>query len=134
MTRDLRDLLEDVRASRGVLTPASVLDVARDPSHPLHHRFEWNDERAGEAHRLGQAAALIRSVRVRYGDRPEQTVRAYHVVATSRGSRYEPVEEIRENPLQREILLRSMRRDVEALRARYGHMAEFMELIRSLAA
>lgn len=51
-------------APDGVLTPAAVVDAARDESHPLHDRFEWDDSKAAEAHRLNQARVLIRSVRV----------------------------------------------------------------------
>lgn len=49
----------------GRLSPATVLEHARDPSSPLHGEFEWDDSKAGEAFRLVQASALIRSVRIR---------------------------------------------------------------------
>lgn len=50
--------------SDGRLQPKPVVDAARDPEHPLHSKFDWNDETAGEAHRLEQARRLIRSVRI----------------------------------------------------------------------
>jgi hypothetical protein len=49
----------------GRLSPATVLEHARDPKSPLHGEFEWDDSKAGEAFRLVQASALIRSVRIR---------------------------------------------------------------------
>lgn len=58
-------------ANQGKLTPEQVLEVARDPRHPLHSHFEWDDAAAGEAFRLGQARRLIRSVKVEF--RTERT-------------------------------------------------------------
>lgn len=48
----------------GVVTPARVVDAARDKASVLHEYFEWDDAAAAESHRLDQARALIRSVRV----------------------------------------------------------------------
>lgn len=48
----------------GRLDPARVVQVAARPSHPLHNYFEWDDTKAAQAHRITQARALIREVRV----------------------------------------------------------------------
>jgi flagellar basal body rod protein FlgC len=48
----------------GALLPEHVVLEAQAPSHLLHERFEWDDARAGHAHRIEQARTLIRSVRV----------------------------------------------------------------------
>lgn len=48
----------------GRLTPDDVIEDAKDPKSPLHGYFEWNDAKAAHAHRLEQARALIRSVKV----------------------------------------------------------------------
>lgn len=48
----------------GRLTAAEVVQHARDPASPLHHLFEWDDEKAAHEHRLDQARALIRSCQV----------------------------------------------------------------------
>jgi ribosome-associated translation inhibitor RaiA len=53
--------LED---DQGCITPENVIDVARDPRSALHSEFEWDDAKAGHAHRLDQARVLIRSVKV----------------------------------------------------------------------
>jgi hypothetical protein len=50
--------------SDGQLIPARVVDAARDPASPLHDKFEWDDSKAAEAHRLNQARTLIRSVKM----------------------------------------------------------------------
>ena len=48
----------------GIPSPEALVEAARDPGHPLHVCFNWDD--ASEAHRarLSRARALIREVRV----------------------------------------------------------------------
>lgn len=48
----------------GRLTPAAVVEDAKDPASPLHDCFQWDDEKAAYAHRLDQARALITSIRI----------------------------------------------------------------------
>jgi len=55
--------LEELAAG-GILTPEAVVEDARDPDSPLHGEFNWDDASAAHQHRLDQARALIRSVRV----------------------------------------------------------------------
>src|SRR4051812_35266483 len=103
---NLRDVLLAIREKRGTLTPEVVVEEAADPSHPLHHRFEWNDDEAARKYRLLQAASLLR---VRYkadtGD-DRADLRAFWVRRDSQGaptSTYEPIEEIILDDFQREL-------------------------------
>lgn len=48
----------------GRIAPEAVVRAARNPGHPLHGEFEWNDGRAAERYRLDQARTLIASVRI----------------------------------------------------------------------
>ncbi len=48
----------------GRLTAEQVVEDARDPDSPLHGYFTWDDTEAANAHRLNEARALIRSVKV----------------------------------------------------------------------
>lgn len=62
---DLSRALEKIAETHGGrLTPEAVVDAARDPDSILHAHFEWDDGKAGAAHRLNQARTIIRSVRV----------------------------------------------------------------------
>lgn len=134
---DLRTALMQVRTERGVLTPRTVLESARPVDSPLHHRFEWDDARAGEKYRLQQAHELIRVVRVKLpSDDPveQREVRAFQAVRTEGddASRYvyEPAEEVAYDPLLRAIVLRDMERAWRELRLRYETFAEFVEMVR----
>jgi len=51
------------RRCKGRLTPDAVKHAARDPDHPLHSHFTWDDGEAAEKWRTEEARRLIRSVR-----------------------------------------------------------------------
>lgn len=130
---NLREELLAIREQHGLLTPRLVVETARDPNHPLHPKFEWDDSIAGESYRRQQAAELIRSVKVAYlppGDGPKTDVRAFHAIKDPvRGHVYDPVNEIVEDPVARQLLLRDMERDWRALKARWERFAEFVDLV-----
>lgn len=130
----LRDHLQSIYDKHGKLTPGIVVQEARAKNHPLHDRFEWDDKRAGDAWRRQQAHELIRSVRVVYREAtetdPEASVRAWHAVRSDQEHVYEPAQVIAEDPLLTQMLLRDMEREWKQLHRRYGHMVEFIELVR----
>ena len=125
---NLRDELLRIRSERGTLSPATVLDDARPADSPLHNRFEWDDSVAGEKYRLGQAGELIRSVRVSFNTPTGvETVRQFVVSAPQT---YSPIEEVVQDPIGRELLLRQFERDWLTFKGRYAHLREFIEAIR----
>lgn len=129
---NLRDVLLEIRAEVGKLTPAAVLDAARDPKHPLHSRFEWDDSVAAEAYRREQAHQLIQVVNLNYtaGDGSKKTIRAFHAVRTETEFVYEPAEEIVTDDFQRQLVLRDMERDWKLLKKRYADFKEFWLLVQ----
>jgi hypothetical protein len=104
----LRTLMD----AEGILSPAAVVDAARDPGSPLHRYFTWDDGEAADKCRLTEAGMLIRRVRihlVRVPREPQQIgvslmrvdsgVRSVRFLQAPRGSRgkeggYRPVDEI----------------------------------------
>lgn len=131
---DLRDELLAIREQHGRLTAELVLDEARDPSHPLHERFVWDDGAAAERYRVGQARNLIRSVKIAFQRPNGEKASVRQFVSIDRAdsgpvSGYLPTEEVLTNPLQARILLRQMEREAEALRLRWSHMAEYREVV-----
>jgi hypothetical protein len=129
----LRDQLLQVRELHGAITPQRVVDAARPEEHPLHERFEWDDSVAGEAYRRHQAHDLIRSVRVSYVSpkgQPE-TTRAFVAVPVENDPQpeYQLAEEVALDPVKRAIVVAQMEREWRTLRARYGHLTEFLALV-----
>lgn len=128
---DLRQTLQTIYDSRGQLTPSIVLDVARNPEHPLHDRFEWDDSVAAERWRKHQAHELIQSVKITYTDKKghPSDVRAFHAVRTEHGHVYQPVEEVVENELTRQLLLQDMEREWRTLHRRWQSFEEFAAMV-----
>jgi hypothetical protein len=134
MSEALRSQLLAVREQKGQLTPQAVVDVARDPDSPLHSRFEWDDTVAGEAYRRHQAQELIRKARIVYreaeDDGPPRLGRAFVAIPTPSGHVYDPVEEVVEDPVRRQIALAAMEREWKDLYRRYKDFAEFAGMVR----
>jgi hypothetical protein len=111
------------------------VDEARDEKHPLHTRFEWNDDVAGENWRRHQAHTLIQSVRISYrkptGQRDE--VRAFHAVRRDDGYVYEPTSEIVQDQITTRIILADMERDWQNLKRRYESFDAFWRMVRDAA-
>lgn len=130
---NLREHLQGIYDSQGRLSPDLVVEVATAPEHPLHVMFEWDDTVAGAKYRLVQAAGLIRSVKISINRGPTKaplSVRAFMAPreATEPQS-YEPVEDIIQDPLRRQMMLHQMERDWRALYRRYAEFKEFWELV-----
>ena len=91
---------------------APVVDVARDPKHPLHPRFEWDDSIAAEKWRLEQAGQLLR-VTFRPDPAKPRDLRAFVAIKgeDSPTSDYKPLEEVAADPFASELLLRQMKRN-----------------------
>lgn len=126
----LRAELQAIRDEHGSLTPALVVDVARDPEHPLHSRFEWDDSRAAEKWRLEQAGQLLR-VTYRPIEGKATDLRAFSAIKgeESPTSEYIPTDEVLANPFTRELLLRQMKRDWQTFKRRYDHINEFAAFV-----
>lgn len=126
-------VLTETYERRGELTPAIVVEEARDVDHPLHSRFEWDNDKAAEQYRLVQAGALIRSVKLKIVDPEPSEIRAFINVSNvdpSRGSgRYVPQEEVAVDPILQRVVLQSMRRDWLLMRRRYEKYSEFWAMV-----
>lgn len=131
----LRDQLQAIYDQHGKLTPEIVVNEARDKDHPLHNRFEWDNEVAGEAWRREQAHRLIQKVKVVYREaddkQPEKSVRAFHAVRSEKGHVYEPVDKVVRDDFTRQLLLNDMRREWQALKRRYEEFEEFLHMVRA---
>ena len=82
---DLSSELEKLDEQDGI-TPEAVVGVASDPNNILHAHFEWDDAKAGHAHRLQQARHLIKRVKI--------TTPAGSIVNDEGDRVYEPMERV----------------------------------------
>lgn len=136
---DLRASLTRIYEKAGELTPELVVDEARPKTSELHHRFEWDDEIAGEAYRRVQAAELIRSVKVVFSDAStgeRKSIRAFHSCRAAgdadRGG-YAPTDEIIADDLSLRILRQEFAREIADLKRKYGHLDDYVAWVRAEA-
>lgn len=131
MKPTLLDHLTAIHDERGTLTAALVVEVARNPLHPLHARFEWDDSVAGEKWRLEQAGQLLRVVKLPADPACPGDLRAFVAVKGKDSHRadYVPTEQAMADEFTRRLVLADMEREWKALRRRYQHMAEFAQLV-----
>ncbi len=138
------DEIRAIYVRHGRLTPALVVDEARDETHPLHTHFQWDDSIAGEQYRQVQAARLIRTkVRVVHGlEQKAVQVRAFvHVPAAAQAgaaddpdddpqATYMPQEIVAATPVLAAFALREMERRFKELRRTYAQHREWWDLVR----
>jgi len=130
----LREALELLEAEHGGLTPKMVVEAARPDDAPLHaFVFDRTITEAAESWWLQRAQDLIQSVRIRQQkeDGPDLIVRRYVSVDTNGGPVYRDIEKIAQDPIAKEIALRDMRREWQALQSRYKGYQEFWTLIQA---
>lgn len=130
---NLREQMQSIYDKHGRLEPAIVVEEARDVSHPLHSRFEWDDSVAAHRYRLDQAHELITSIKITFRkaeDTQERSVRAFHAVRDGKGFAYEPVEKVVNNPVIREVVLADMEREWRQLYQRYSTFSEFITMVQ----
>lgn len=128
--------LSRIYQTRGALTPASVVDEARDPTAVLHNAFEWDDETAAENYRQAQARQVIRSVvLVSEPEKGEQApiVRAFvslsDPAAGERARTYKPVIEAMRDPMSADEVKRRLRHELLALRRRYLDVLDLEQML-----
>jgi len=112
-------------APDGLLHAESVLEAARSADSPLHGRFEWDDARAAEGYRLGQARTLIAAAII-MEPRLGEPIRAYVSLTPDRanGGGYRGTGEVLDSAGLRRILLADALREIEVLARRYSTLHE----------
>jgi len=133
MAGSLRDHLTTIYKQYDALTPKIVVQVARNPDHPLHSQFEWNDTEAAEKYREVQAARLIRKIKVSVQESPGSDaapVRAFVSVPRPTGATYVPIGEVVQDEFQTGLMLRQAEREWKQLLRRYEGLVGFVELVR----
>jgi len=137
---DLKTLLTGIYQDRGRLDGETVVHVTQSagPAHPLYTYFEWDDAVAGHQYRVQQANKLIRTVKIEtrsptINDGPH-FVRAFvsnrQAGTGERNSGYSPIENVVQDDVSYQMLLRAFKRQVAELERRYGHLVEYREIMR----
>jgi hypothetical protein len=129
--------LERIRkAHQGVLRAADVVATARDPAHPLHSRFTWDDAEAGEQYRLWQARELIR-VTVMLHPASNANTRVYVSLGSDRkkaGGGYRQIDNVLRSNQLRAQLLAQAEADMLRFEAKYKALTELADVLDAMRA
>lgn len=113
------------------ITPASIVEKARDESTELHQVFEWDDTIAAQKHREQQARVMLSNLVVvrKEADKKEATPVRLFVNVTKRTNTYTPIQVVVADPDKYESMLRRAKLELIAFTKKYESLAEFKELI-----
>lgn len=140
---EVADRLALLHTKNNGLRDVDVLADARKKTSPLHSHFEWDDSVAAEAHRLAQAASLIRRVHVKVIPAPESEpirVRAYIANrdlpernADDVGpGQYTSIQEVARKTTYANAVEESIRRDLARLQVKYSSASTFFRVLREV--
>ena len=99
--------IEDLRDSKGHITPIEIVENAKNKKSPIHNFFEWEESKAAEQYRLQQARNLVNhivEIVVIQGEEIEQRS-FFSVNVENNGKVYVTLKDAIENEDYREQLL-----------------------------
>lgn len=134
--------LDLIATEEGGITPASVVARAATPGTALNewdsekHYFEWNDEKAADAFREGQARRLIKAVviKVDTGTETLKTKAFYSVALDDRARRYQPISEISQDPTMVQQIRDRFHNELIRIDQSYKAYLAFVEFEREFGA
>ena len=113
------------------VTPASIVEKARDENTELHQVFEWDDTIAAQKHREQQARVMLSNLVVvrNEADKKEATPVRLFVNVTKRTNTYTPIQVVVADPDKYERMLRRAKLELAAFTRKYEMLAELSELL-----
>lgn len=126
---DAQKVADEISSIGDEITPAQILEKARDSSTELHKCFEWDDSKAAEKYRLSQARQVVHHLIIKdVEDKGEENpVRVFH--QTENGGGYKPFSVIVKNPTEYEKLLAQARNELRAFKRKYHTLSELEEIL-----
>ena len=125
---------ERLESSGRTLDEHLVLEEASDSTSILHDCFEWNDAKAGHAHRLGQARYMIRGLCVKVEEAPDAPpIRAYVSVRTpqQRDRDYVAVDAVMSDEELYAKACNVLVEDLQRLTTQYAHFVKIANILRN---
>ena len=130
------ELCEELSKTIG-LTPKNLVDASRDKNAPLHKDFEWDNNKAAEAYREGQARILIANlITVDVVDDQSEPVRAFYNIEYSNvnSGTYESAISIMSSDEKRAILLRNAKDELTRFKKKYSTLKELANVFKAIDA
>lgn len=129
----IKELHRLATAHDGLLMPEHVVAAAKPKSSPLHNRFEWNNTKAAEQHRLWQARQLI-SVCVQILPGVAEPVAVFHSLSTDRanGGGYRTTVAICSHAEMREQKLQDALHELNMFQRKYASLRKLSDVFSAI--
>lgn len=112
------------------ITPAEVLEKARDVNSELHKCFEWDDSIAAEKYRLHQARAVL--INLVFVDKKSENESTRSFQLTTERSVYQPTICFLTQEDEYQNLLRRAKSELEAFKRRYHTLTELESIFEAM--
>lgn len=128
------DRIESIRAERGRVHAADLVDDARPDDAPLHPCFEWDDSTAAEKFRVSQARQVLENLICVPIEAPEsQPLRAFIAIgAPNEPHDYTPLSTVMSDEELRRKALRAALEELNRIKARYAELRELSKVWEAL--
>ena len=113
------------------ISPAEVLEKARDVNSELHKCFEWNDSIAAEKYRLQQARGILINLVYKEKESNAEPVRTFQI--TSQRNVYQPTVSFLVQEDEYQNLLKRAKSELESFKKRYHTLSELQEEFEAIA-
>jgi hypothetical protein len=114
--------------NNGQIEPDMLWKDAKDnPKHPAYKHFEWDVQRAAEAHWTSTARRLIRAIVPLDDEGHEMPIPAFISVNAGGGTSYRTSQEVMDSPQLRKLVLEQAERDLLAFQQRHRRFAELFQ-------
>ena len=116
--------LEELKKKNGgTLQPEDVVEDAKRKNSVLHKAFEWDKDKASHQWLLNQARNLISSIEVTIIKKKREIQTAVFFSTPKKefqgGREYKSIEDIANDPDEREIMIKSMKAEIQYLVDKY---------------
>lgn len=122
---------EEIASIGENVTPAQIVDKARDGGTELHKCFEWDDSVAAEKYRLSQARQVVCHLVIRETVREDRPPIRF-MLQVKNGAGYEPTKIIYKDPVKYQELLDGVLRELVAIRNKHSNLAELEEVFSAI--
>ena len=110
------------------VSPAQIVEYAKNPDTELNKCFTWNDAEAANKYRIFEARQVVCNLIIRKekGEKQEPTpIRLFHKIENGH---YKPLTLIVQNEDEYQSLLRQCSEALLALKRKYSNLSEFDEI------
>lgn len=111
------------------ITPAEVLNFAKNDKSELHKCFEWNDGIAAEKYRIMQAGNVIRMLYIIPKNEGQHPVR---VLSRTSDTVYQPTRTFLTNRSEYDGLLKRALSELESFRKKYNTLSELESVFEQI--